>query len=162
MSEFGGKVINGEINRYSEGPSVQDEPGVFLDALDRLLAVPGIEAVKWQQYTPYFNDGEACTFRIYSAYVKIAGDEDEEAGDYGDGFRSSYDLYDLDRTNGRWDKIYHQIGVADSKVVSDALAEFESVLENGRHFVILNEKFGDPAEVTATVGGFSVEYYEHD
>jgi hypothetical protein len=158
--EFGGKKINGEINRYTDGPSEQDDPQVFLDALDRLLATPGVEAVRWQQYTPYFNDGEACTFRIYGAMVKIAGD-DESVGDYEDGYRDSYNLYEFG-PGGYKDKQYIKIGDVDGRQVYDKLTDFESVLESGAHFVVLNQKFGDPSEVTATKDGFQVEFYSHD
>lgn len=158
--DFAGRTVTGEISRFSDGPTEQDDPQAFLDALDKLLAFPGVESVRWQQYTPYFNDGEACTFRIYGAMVRLTGDA-EEVGEYGDGFRDSYSLYEYGP--GGWkDKQYIQIGGIDGKAVHDALEEFEGVLENRRHYVVLNQKFGDPAEVTATRDGFSVEYYEHD
>lgn len=164
MSDFGGKTISGDINRFSEAPPTQDDPQVFLDALDKVLECPGVEAVRWNQYTPYFNDGDACTFSIYSAYVKIKGD-DEEVGDYGNGFRSTYDLYDYDPEAGdtyETRRKFNQIGDFPAKMIHDSLSEFEGVLESGKHYVVLNEKFGDPAQVTATRDGFEVEFYEHD
>lgn len=157
---FAGRTIDGEINRFTSGPGTQDDPALFLTALDELLDTPGVEAVRWNQYTPYFNDGEACEFSIYSAYVKVIGDEDEEAGDYGDGFRSLYDLFDYG--SDYTDKKYRQVGGYPGKLIYDALHAFERVIESGRHDVILNEKFGDPAQVTATKNGFEVEFYEHD
>lgn len=154
---FEGRTIEGDINRYTSGPGAQDDPALFLAALDELLDTPGIEAVRWNQYTPYFNDGEACEFSIYSAYVKVAGDEDG-VGDYGDGFRDAYDFY-----NGYGDnREFVTVAGYPGKMIYDALIAFERVLENGSHFVILNEKFGDPARVTATKSGFEVEFYEHD
>lgn len=160
MTEFGGKTINGEITRYTNGPKAQDDPQVFLDALDAILAVPGIEAVKWQQYTPYFNDGEPCIFRIYTAYVRITGD-DPEVGDYADGFRSTYELYDY-VVGERYVRKFNPIAGYDSKAIYDALAVFEDVLSSGSHYTVLNDKFGDPAEVVARTDGFTVEFYEHD
>lgn len=163
---FEGRPVEGEINRYTDGIKEQDDPKLFIEALDTLLAVPGVEAVRWNQYTPYFNDGEACVFSIYSAYVKVSGDEDEEAGDYGDGYRSTYDLYDYDHSkSGSYEdrQVFGTVGGYPAKMIHDALKAFESVLENGRHYVILNQKFGDPAQVTANRdGSFTVEFYEHD
>lgn len=161
--EFGGRVINGEVTRYSE-QKPQDDPQVFLDALDVLLATPGVEAVRWNQYTPYFNDGEVCVFHIYGALVRIAGDGEQE-GEYGNGFRSTYDLYDYDLSAGgsyETRRVFNPIAGFDSRVIHEAIIEFEGVLENGRHYVVLNTKFGDPAEVTATPEGFNVEFHDHE
>lgn len=38
---------------------------------DFLAEHPDIEHIKWDQYTPYFNDGEPCTFSVNEAYVKF-------------------------------------------------------------------------------------------
>lgn len=32
---------------------------------------PELKAFAWDQYTPYFNDGEACEFRVYADYMDI-------------------------------------------------------------------------------------------
>src|SRR4051812_40042058 len=103
MSDLLGRPIEGEANRFTTPPPSQDELQKFLDAVDAILAVPGVEAVRWQQYAPSWNDGEACEFGVNGASVKIAGDkvdeEPEDGEDYyesenGNGFRTSYDLYD--------------------------------------------------------------------
>jgi len=48
-------------------------------------ANPKVEAIRWRQYTPYFNDGDACVFRVRDFYIKYFGAE-PDSGDYGDGF----------------------------------------------------------------------------
>lgn len=35
-------------------------------------AHPAIDAVSWKQYTPYFNDGDACYFRIYDYALRVS------------------------------------------------------------------------------------------
>lgn len=160
MSDFGGKTITGDIQHYGSTPVEQADPQLFLDALDQILSAPGVEAVRWNQYTPYFNDGDACTFSIYSAYVKVKGGDDE-AGDYGDGFLSTYDLYEYG-PGGYDDKVYANFNGIPGELISDALNSFEGSLESGAHWNILQEKFGDPATVTATKAGFDVDFYEHD
>ena len=35
---------------------------------------PDIEFISWTQYTPYFNDGDECTFRVGEAYIN--GEDD--------------------------------------------------------------------------------------
>lgn len=48
-----------------------------------------VENVYWTQYTPHFNDGEACEFGVHEAYILIEGDEN--ACEY-----EGSDLYDQD------------------------------------------------------------------
>lgn len=164
-NDLNGRPISGEVNRFTTPPPPQDTPENFLKAVDTILAVPGIEAVRWQQYTPSFNDGEACEFGVHTASVKIVGDKvDEEPEDdedyyeseYGNGFRTIYDLYDY-TAEGRK---FVTIGEYDGKVIYDALEAFENVIESGRHDTLLSDKFGDPADVIATKDGFTIEYYE--
>lgn len=60
-----------------------------------LFTFNGIKAASWYQYTPYFNDGDACVFnvyadvRLYSDNEALAdGEDDDEYGqpEYGYGF----------------------------------------------------------------------------
>ena len=149
-NDFFGKPVTGEIHRYSEAAPQQEDPAILLDALNNVLEHPLAESVKWNQYTPYFNDGDACEFSIYSAAVKVK--DVDEGGDWDNGFFGPWELGYYDATKN----------IEGRESLQEALREFESRLSSGAHYVILNEKFGDPAEVTATPDGFSVEYYEHD
>lgn len=48
-----------------------------VDALKPLFAAnPTIQYVTWTQYTPYFNDGEPCTFYSNHSYAGIFGSRD--------------------------------------------------------------------------------------
>lgn len=58
------------------------------EALDDVLKT-GISKIRWTQYTPYFNDGEACVFRVNDPVFYIDNgmvpkhfslEEDEEDG----------------------------------------------------------------------------------
>lgn len=163
MNDLMGRPIEGEISHYTGDPPVQHDPQEFLDALDVVLDIEGVEAVRWNQYTPYFNDGEACVFNVYGSEVRIVGDDedDEDADDWeGERFRDSYSLYRYG-VDYR-DKIFGKIAGFPAEPIFNALAALEKVLESGAHDIILSKKFGDPAQVTATKAGFSVEYYDHE
>jgi hypothetical protein len=186
------RPIEGDITKRNRNVVEQKTPAEFLAALDVVLDLPGVEAVRWQQYTPYFNDGEPCEFNVYDFLVRIVGDADD-SGDYEDGFRSS--LYDYgkhttyadrprDNTyNYRWgtpeyekaraaerawsDKYF----AADNRIFLDipggSAYAIEEALGNlnrqsSAFEAVLESSFGDHAEVTATKAGFNVEYYEHD
>lgn len=40
---------------------------------------PSIESIYWTQYTPYFNDGDPCYFRMGEYEVEYLEDEEDEA-----------------------------------------------------------------------------------
>lgn len=48
-------------------------------------AAPDLLAIRWRQYTPYFNDGNPCYFRTGEPYFRFAT-MPEDSGDYEDGF----------------------------------------------------------------------------
>lgn len=104
---------------------------------------PSIEALKWRQYTPYFNDGNECTFRVDELYVKsVDGDEDD--GDYGDGFIT---LYSPEET-----------GVP--LLSAEAVIALGSALSANEEACLA--AFGDHVEVIVTRDGIEVEEYSHD
>jgi len=40
---------------------------------------PSIDSIEWRQYTPYFNDGDPCYFRMSEYEVEWLEDDDNEA-----------------------------------------------------------------------------------
>lgn len=113
---------------------------------------PSCRSVRWRQYTPYFNDGETCTFGVHEAYVKM-NDEDNDSGDYGDGFDS---YSDWAHKNGRY-KEFPEAAIQAFKKASDAADELV-----GCEKKLFEMVFGDHVQVTATGEGFEIEEYEHD
>ena len=145
----GDKTYHGNEDKPEQRP-IED----FVEWLDLVLGVSGVDSVRWRQYTPYWNDGEPCTFRVGDVGVKLAGD-DEESGDYEDGYRGTWSL--------KPDKSYappeRLAGVAEG-----ALEALEEMTYQGKksYYDALLAAFGDHAVVTATREGFAIEYYEHD
>lgn len=142
MSEktFAGRPIEGDIDE-GDAPVDQAPESEFTDALNTLLNTEGVEFVKWAQYTPYFNDGDACVFSAGELSVRLAGAFDKDSP-YDDGTLDRYSL--------------------DDGPVKTALKSFEDVVVSGKHDVLLGKLFGDHAEVTATKEKFVVEEYSHD
>ena len=89
------RTIEGSIYQRNKPNVPQEGPEEFLAAIDALLGVDGVESIVWDQYTPYFNDGDPCEFIIYDVQVKLSekfgfGEYD---GDYGNGLATTDDLY---------------------------------------------------------------------
>ncbi len=103
-------------------------------------AYPEILAVKWAQYTPYFNDGEPCEFSVGEFYVKKDGPEPDGGYDDEDGF-----CY---------------LSYSDKTAVTEAVRGLHRTANELED--VFKETFGDHAEVVATREGFGVEEYSHD
>lgn len=120
---------------YDDAVKVQGEAAVKSLIAEFFAANPTIEAVKWTQYTPYFNDGDPCVFHVGETYARVDGVE----GDDDDGFTDSWSLEGAPKEAIR--------------VLGETLGSLEDVLE-----VV----FGDHAEVIATRDELRVEEYDHD
>lgn len=101
-------------------------------------AYPDVKALGWTQYTPYFNDGDACVFGYGEMHVCF-GDSDptDTFYDWEDG-----EMY------------------GDTKKKFPLIAEFNSVLSRSEDMLL--EMFGDHVSVTVTPEGIQVDEYEHD
>lgn len=105
-------------------------------------AHPKLLAVRWRQYTPYFNDGEACEFSVHDFEMKIEGaPEDGSESDYGDeGYVSTYGKRE-----------------GELAAMAEAVRTLKRIDDD-----IYEAVFGDHCKVTATREGFEVSEHRHD
>lgn len=102
---------------------------------------PEVLGVRWEQYTPYFNDGDVCTFYIFPFTFRTK-DTPEDGGDYEDGWEDWY--------------VYNTNNDTATKA---AVKKLERDIKEDDVFLAV---FGDHVRVTATLNGFDVEEYMHD
>ena len=191
MNELLGRPITGDVSHYSTKERVEPRPiSELLEALDGLLEFPEVEAVRWTQYSPYFNDGDVCEFGVNDPHIKFVGQD--EGGDYEDGFSDDgksyppgywdthYKSYEYgtrrdwrtgqvttltppaDKAPHNWsDQEFYVNGVVRPDIEA-AFRKFSSELQQSAFEIDLHKHFGDPARVTATREGFEVEDYDHD
>lgn len=163
--------IEGEIQR-DRGAVTQRPIEELAAAIQNVLNVPEITGVRWQQYTPYFMDGDPCIFGVSGIQLVLTDVplEDDgtprEEGDFGDPHIVEYidrpwtDLAGgpfYDRENRTWE---YRPGT--NAIATLYVPEFVAEINSGAHNVKLQELFGDNACVTATAEKFVVEYWEHD
>ena len=119
------------------------------EALDDTLKL-GISKIRWRQYTPYFNDGEACIFSVHEPVFYIDNgnvplffclDEDDEDGAW---YYLSYS--NLEKHDPKYLKTIEKLNV------------FFSDLDN---FYFLN-CFDDHAQITYDGKEFEVDDHNHD
>lgn len=51
---------------------------IGLELRQFLLDHPDIDKLAWHQYTPYFNDGDECIFRVFDLHAHIVSPVDQE------------------------------------------------------------------------------------
>lgn len=133
------KNYDEEIRRVGED-ALKETLKAFFDRF------PAVIEVNWRQYTPHFNDGEPCVFRMQGMYIKLAGEiyEDED-------YKSGLDSFELNygEREGKYTELY------------SAFKELEEELSSGPGLDIV-ETLGDHSKVIATPGKITVEEYEHD
>ncbi len=105
---------------------------------------PALESFSWRQYTPHFNDGDACEFSAHTSDLDFvwAGKEYEDVG------RWSVE-------HEEYGKEYRDAGVAPAFI--EALNLMKPIDEDS-----LKEMFGDHCRVIARRNGVEVEEYDHD
>lgn len=106
---------------------------------------PNIQAVCWNQYTPYFNDGDSCTFSVneFRAFFK---EEDGAEIDVEDEYDGGKSVWSLSRSDD-----------PALKLLSDELSTLSEIPDD-----VLESIFGDHVQVKATREGFTVDDYSHD
>lgn len=141
-------ALQAEINEFREEFKKKGQKLLNKTFKDVFNRVPNLMAVKWTQYTPYFNDGEECTFRIGDVYFKLE-DSKEDSGDYEDGFESTWSL---DRRTENKVK----------KEDIEAMSELEELIGAEAMEDVLRALFDDHVEVTYTDGEFTADEYDHE
>lgn len=141
---FFGVPVEGELQ---PGDLVTQRDSADLgNLLTAVLAFPEVLSVRWLQYTPYFNDGDPCIFRVVGARVRYDW-MDEYFGEYEDGYGASWEL------------------PPNSKIKTTSALTFDvfdEALCSGEFNIFLNETFGDHAMVTVEREKVTVEFYDHD
>lgn len=115
---------------------------------------PAITAVVWTQYTPYFNDGDPCVFRVGDViFTNAPDDELENVSPWGE---YEGDLEDV------WVETYVKHLSNDSGIDLESCNLISDMIGSKDMEDIMLAMFGDHAKVTATKNGFDVDEYHHD
>ena len=110
----------------------------FLEASNEVFnKYPNIESFSWTQYTPYFNDGDECTFSAQTEYPQLTF------------------------TDGTEIDINYGEGDADAEVVAKEIAAVKTFLAQFDESDY-EEMFGDHVRVVVSRKGAKIEEYDHD
>lgn len=99
-------------------------------------AYPEVEAIKWQQYTPYFNDGEACCFGVCEPEIKLTMSDE------------FIDLWDAQESI--------------SSTLYDDAKKLTNIIQSSSMEAVLEAMFGDHSEITVYPDRITVETCDHE
>lgn len=141
----------------------------IMDMLKELMANnPMLEAMRWHQYTPSFNDGEPCEFSIGELEFKFSdninseannkaeySDDEDSDDDSNSGFYDSYSIDDF--LEKKTDILNHKEMSVLKKAIKDANKVFSKLCEMESQ---LETMFGTNMEITVTKDGIETENYD--
>lgn len=177
------RPVAGDIRQTDQNTTPQIDSAAFLELLDNVLNIEGVWGVRWAQYTPYFNDGDACVFSINDPRVLFSDPEDSDGEEQEPLFEGGYTEYDSgyspsdlytgkDGTPyGSWIGSYPNRHLdpnsisfitKDGRDLEPIYTALRALAHTDQWEQVALKNFGDHAEVTATKAGFSVESYDHD
>lgn len=119
------------------------------EALDNVLK-DGFSKIKWRQYTPYFNDGEACIFSVHEPTFYIDN-----------GIVPSYLHLEEDEEDGGWYYISSYIVEKNNDKVPESIEKLNSFFTDLDNYYFLNS-FEDHSEITYDGQEFEINDYSHD
>lgn len=112
-----------------------------------------IESIGWTQYTPYFNDGDECTFGVRNDDLYVNGEDQDDVPFYN--WRVKHYLEKGEyKSEIEGDK---DIDIEECKILQEFRDVLQSVPEE-----FYKDLFGDHSKVTINRdGNIEVEEYEH-
>lgn len=117
--------------------------------------VPEIKAIAWTQYTPYFNDGDTCTFNVNSIYFLTFIPEDNEGYYEEEDDGKVIESYMLESSNYK-----KEVAILSPEKQKMCLA-LNNIIETNEEFLL--DMFGDHKKILITKErGIEDEEYDHD
>jgi hypothetical protein len=118
-----------------------------------------VKSFAWNQYTPYFNDGDTCVFSANTDYIKVNGEYCDELDN----------IQKIKVTNwGTWNR---ETKTYDNRVqmenpnyderLDNLVTEIKDFLQLFDDDFYL-QKYGDHTEITVTKNGIDVDEFDHD
>ena len=179
-------MLSGEFigtkGRYAaENWPTQKSAVEFQELLDSTFA-QGVTALTWHQYTPYFNDGDACVFRVsgedeFLTVPYVHEEHYELVGAWGEceePWQSTYSSTEVAPEGEPLRAIVDELGtikvvyvLADQSITQihkpvAAAKNFFKEINSKVYNNVLLENFGDPTYIVAVPGKFYLETFDHD
>jgi hypothetical protein len=154
------KATKAEIERLREEAKTKVESIFKTAVLELFTEYPNLKQISWTQYTPYFNDGDPCTFSSHHNYASIKFTSTVEGEDDEDGYDEKWSTYHYYDGYGKDKKLKSNLTTIeiDKLKAGEAVGEFLANFDDDD----MENLFGDGFKVIITKDGIEVEEYSHD
>jgi len=153
------KLKNKEIRKLKE-EVYEISKTAFEEGCHAIFAkYEALGSFSWNQYTPYFNDGETCVFSANTDYIKVNGEYAEDSDWISEKTITSYGTYNRDtkKYEGRVEVVNESYD-KELAAATREIQEFLNLFDNDFYM----DRFGDHTEITVGREGIEVEDYEHE
>lgn len=153
------KEKQSEIAKLKQELHKKSEETFFMGAKEILDSCLELESVSWNQYTPYFNDGDETIFSAHISYLKVNGDYAEDDDSLRPTIVVNSGTWNRDKRvyEGRVEKPNPKYNQSLAEAV-DKMSEFLGIFDDDFY----KTQFGDHVTVTITADGVDTEDCEHD
>jgi len=121
---------------------------------------PSVKAIVWNQYTPYFNDGDTCEFSVNEPSFTNAEGDDLDDISWGEYNGERDDIWAAEAWTINNTKIKEPGSFAD--IDEQSCYNFSNIITSSDMQDVMLAMFGDHVTVVATTDGFNVVGYDHD
>lgn len=123
---------------------------------------PGVQAIVWTQYTPFFNDGDTCVFGVNDPYFTNATAEQlEDFTAWGEYEGEDENVWSESSWGFKYEMERHP--EKDFSGIDMAMVnKFATMIQSSEMEDVMEAMFGDHVRVTATRDGFDVDDHDHD
>ena len=118
-----------------------------------------VGSFSWNQYTPYFNDGDSCVFSANTDYIKVNGEYAEDSDWISEKTITSYGTYN--RETKKYEGRVEVPNPSYEPELAKATREIQDFLQNFDNEFYMS-RFGDHTEIVVSRDGIEVEDYEHE
>lgn len=163
------------------GRSRTEQEGIHLlrPLIQAVLDLEYIHSFGWDQYTPYFNDGDVCEFGINTVWFRTMADvkrkevPEELEKLYKDGHITQEEFENItgrlpegneDDEFSIWEYelYYNHPSIKKGSPAYETCEALSGAVQHGRFYDALEKTFGDHARVKFTKDKITVEEYSHD
>ncbi len=133
---------------------LQDRMRVLFNSF--FQSYPEVKTIHWTQYTPYFNDGDECTFSVGEAYFTTTEYADVDCS-YGEDDEGNIQT-------SRWDdEARKYVNATDiSEELINSINSLSAIVSSDANEDVMRAMFGNHVWVKAHRDGFQVDEYDHD
>jgi len=148
-----------EIANLKKELHKKSESAFFEGAKQIIDSCPELESISWNQYTPYFNDGDETIFSSNTNYLKVNGEYADENNTLNPVIIENYGTWNREKRvyEGRVEKPNPNYNKTLSDAV-DQMSEFLGIFDDDFY----KSQFGDHVTVTINSNGVDTEDYDHE